>query len=147
MLFLLWVDDHDSMMLRAIAYEQWLDQTETWLLGRRIPDSIAFASLNDLHPEQSQDVDKIPPPPSNQEGRDRAFQDIDMKLPWTPDEYLYHVLKGNRTTLPPEALDVCRFYNCHVWYKHEAYDSLLDGTVLPHREVKDMVRRGTGIIT
>ncbi|ETV94269.1 hypothetical protein, variant 1 [Aphanomyces invadans] len=126
MLFLLWTDD-DAMPLRGISYDQWLRHTDTWVLGRPIPESIAHANLNDLNTDNSTHR----PPTEGQRGM------AHVNMPWTPDEYLYHVLEGNHTTLPREAADVIRYFSCRVWYVHDAYPDVESAADLA---VKELVR-------
>ncbi|CAK4666452.1 unnamed protein product [Aphanomyces euteiches] len=106
MLFLLWTED-DAMVLRGISFEQWMDQTSTWVLGRPIPESVGYAGLNQTKDSTRQY--------EMQGGMAQAV------MPWTPDEYLYRVLQGNDTSLPTEAIDIVRFQSCHPWYLHDEY--------------------------
>ncbi|KAF0718505.1 Aste57867_1649 [Aphanomyces stellatus] len=114
MLFLLWTDE-ESMPLRGISYDQWLDHTSTWVLGRPIPDCIAHPSLNDVSTDKTTAYD----PHGGM---------AQVVMPWTPEEYLHCVLAGNDTSLPSEALDVVRFYSCHVWVDHDQYSDLASPT-------------------
>lgn len=46
-----------------------------------------------------------------------------LMMSWGHDEYLYRVLKHNKCTLPPEALQIIRFHSFYPWhtagdYKH-----------------------------
>lgn len=40
------------------------------------------------------------------------------------DEYMYHVLVGNNTTLPPEGLACIRYHSFYPWHTGGAYQHL-----------------------
>ena len=40
------------------------------------------------------------------------------------DEYMYHVLVGNNTTLPAEGLACVRYHSCYPWHTGGAYNHL-----------------------
>ncbi|OQS00593.1 inositol oxygenase [Thraustotheca clavata] len=125
MIFLLWTDQ-DNVMLRSISFEQWLSYTITWVTGIHIPDEIDHASLNELN------ADHTAPKDPYEAGKGMS----QVVMPWTPEEYLYHVLKGNATSLPEDALLMLRFFSCEVWYKHHCYSDLTSPSDM---DVQDMV--------
>ncbi|KDO31946.1 hypothetical protein SPRG_03162 [Saprolegnia parasitica CBS 223.65] len=127
MLFLLWSDDDDSVVLRGISAARWLDDTPTWVTGVPIPDSISHPSLNALN------TDHKTPTAKYEAGAGIA----QVVMPWTPEEYLFLVLAGNKTQLPDEALPLLRFFSCHVWHEHDAYADL---TTPDDMDVQDMLR-------
>ncbi len=43
---------------------------------------------------------------------------------WGHDEYMYHVLRHNKTTLPEEALYIIRYHSFYPWHQHGAYAEL-----------------------
>jgi inositol oxygenase len=49
-----------------------------------------------------------------------------VTMSWGHDEYLYHVLKHNNTTLPDEALYMIRFHSFYPWHTGNDYDYLCD---------------------
>ncbi|OQR92997.1 inositol oxygenase [Achlya hypogyna] len=126
LLFLLWADE-DTVKLRSTSVAQWLHATPTWATGRPIPDTIAHAALNELNPDHSK-------PSATYEAHGGLAQVI---MPWTPEEYMYHVLLGNDASLPEDALPALRYFSCDVWHTHEAYTDLAspaDG------DVQDLLR-------
>lgn len=45
-------------------------------------------------------------------------------LSWGHDEYLYHMLKHNKSTLPKEALAMIRFHSFYPWHTGGDYQHL-----------------------
>lgn len=46
-------------------------------------------------------------------------------LSWGHDEYMYKVLKHNKTTLPQHALDIIRFHSFYPWHSSGDYEHLM----------------------
>lgn len=47
-----------------------------------------------------------------------------LLLSWGHDEYMYQVLKHNKTTLPQHALDIIRFHSFYPWHSSGDYEHL-----------------------
>lgn len=47
-------------------------------------------------------------------------------LSWGHDEYLYRVLKHNKTKLPEQALNMIRFHSFYPWHTSGDYEHLLE---------------------
>lgn len=45
-------------------------------------------------------------------------------MSWSHDEYLYQVLKHNKSTLPEEALYMVRYHSFYPWHTGEDYKHL-----------------------
>ncbi|POM59300.1 Inositol oxygenase [Phytophthora palmivora] len=116
MLFLCWTDDNNAV-LRSISAQEWMTKNSTWVVGERIPTSIEFADLNDLNSDHC-NAEKGGGSTAKHCGLENVM------LPWTPDEYLYRVLRHNKTALPAEALDAVRFWSFKTWYEQDNYDDL-----------------------
>jgi inositol oxygenase len=48
-----------------------------------------------------------------------------LMLSWGHDEYLYQVLKHNKSTLPPQALNIIRFHSFYPWHSSGDYEYLM----------------------
>ncbi|XP_054748986.1 inositol oxygenase-like isoform X2 [Lytechinus pictus] len=49
-----------------------------------------------------------------------------VTMSWGHDEYLYHVLNKNKTTLPEEGLYMVRFHSFYPWHRGNEYTFLTD---------------------
>ena len=49
-----------------------------------------------------------------------------LLLSYGHDEYLYHVLKNTKTSLPQDALNIVRYHSFYPWHKEGAYQHLLN---------------------
>lgn len=47
-----------------------------------------------------------------------------LTMSWGHDEYLFHVLRHNKTTLPPQALNIIRFHSFYPWHTSGDYKHL-----------------------
>lgn len=47
-----------------------------------------------------------------------------LMMSWGHDEYLFHVLRHNRSTLPPQALNIIRFHSFYPWHTAGDYKQL-----------------------
>lgn len=48
-----------------------------------------------------------------------------LTLSWGHDEYMYQVLKHNKTTLPQHALNIIRFHSFYPWHSAGDYEHLM----------------------
>jgi inositol oxygenase len=48
-----------------------------------------------------------------------------LTMSWGHDEYLYRVLKHNKTTLPPQALAMIRYHSFYPWHSAGDYEHLM----------------------
>lgn len=48
-----------------------------------------------------------------------------LLLSWGHDEYMYQVLKHNKTTLPQHALNIIRFHSFYPWHSSGDYEHLM----------------------
>lgn len=49
-----------------------------------------------------------------------------LLLSWSHDEYLYQVLKHNRSTLPEEAFYMIRYHSFYPWHSGNEYEHLVN---------------------
>lgn len=47
-----------------------------------------------------------------------------LMMSWGHDEYLYHVLKHNKSTLPSNALNIIRYHSFYPWHTSNNYEYL-----------------------
>lgn len=58
----------------------------------------------------------------------------ELVMSWSHDEYMYQVMKRNKTTLPPQALFIVRYHSFQALHRDGAYTQFLskcDRTMLP----------------
>lgn len=48
-----------------------------------------------------------------------------LMLSWGHDEYMYQVLKHNKSTLPQQALNIIRFHSFYPWHSSGDYEHLM----------------------
>lgn len=48
-----------------------------------------------------------------------------IMLSWGHDEYMYRVLKHNKTSLPKQALNIIRFHSFYPWHTFGDYEYLM----------------------
>lgn len=49
----------------------------------------------------------------------------ELMMSWGHDEYLYRVLKHNKSTLPEQALCIIRFHSFYPWHTSGDYEHLM----------------------
>lgn len=48
-----------------------------------------------------------------------------LLLSWGHDEYMFQVLKHNKSTLPQQALNIIRFHSFYPWHSSGDYEHLM----------------------
>jgi len=48
-----------------------------------------------------------------------------LKFAWGHDEYMYRMLKANKSTIPKEGLDIIRLHSCYPLHKENCYQRFL----------------------
>ena len=100
--------------------EQWALVGDTFIVGCRIPDSIVYPEYNKFHP------DKCDPILGTKYGIYSPNCGLDnCVVSFGHDEYLYQMLKANKTSLPEEALYVIRYHSLYLHHRENAYTYLL----------------------
>ena len=107
---------------------QWALGGDTWVVGAKIPETCVFPEYNNLNPDMSNDEY------NTENGIYSPNCGFDnLKFAYGHDEYLYQMLKANKTNLPKPALAIIRYHSCYPWhtggsYRHfmvdEDYESL-----------------------
>jgi len=107
---------------------QWALGGDTWVVGAKIPETCVFPEYNNLNPDMS----------NNEYNTEYGIYSPNcgfdnLKFAYGHDEYLYQMLKANKTNLPKPALAIIRYHSCYPWhtggsYRHfmvdEDYESL-----------------------
>ena len=89
---------------------------DTFIVGYPIPDSIVYPEFNQNNIDTNNlDTNKY----SNNIGIDNCT------ISFGHDEYLYQVLKYNRTKIPEEGLNIIRYHSLYVWHTFGAYRELM----------------------
>ncbi|TMW55471.1 hypothetical protein Poli38472_010353 [Pythium oligandrum] len=100
--------------------DQWSLGGDTWVLGCRIPDTTVFPEYNALNPDMQD------PRCNTEYGIYQPHCGIsNLRYAWGHDEYMYQMLKFNKTTIPEEGLAMIRFHSCYPWHKEKEYQHLM----------------------
>lgn len=118
----LWGTDEDGQNGTATG-AQWALGGDTWVLGAAIPDCTVFPEFNQLNPDMS-------------DSRYNTEYGIytpncglsSLKFAYGHDEYLYHMVQANNTTIPREGLAMIRFHSLYPWHTGGAYRHLMNDT-------------------
>lgn len=94
---------------------------DTFVLGCRLPDTLILPEYNILNPDQN---DKLYGTEygiyKEQCGLSNCY------LSFGHDEYMYRMLKYNKTDLPEEALYIIRYHSLYAWHDCNSYQHLLN---------------------
>uniref|UniRef100_M4C6P0 Inositol oxygenase n=1 Tax=Hyaloperonospora arabidopsidis (strain Emoy2) TaxID=559515 RepID=M4C6P0_HYAAE len=100
--------------------DQWALGGDTWVVGCRIPDSVVFPTYNATNPDMSN------PRYNTKYGMYESHCGFrNLKFAWGHDEYLYQMLKFNKTTIPEEGLAMIRYHSCYPWHTKKEYRHLM----------------------
>lgn len=109
--------------------QQWGLVGDTFILGCRLPGTLILPEYNNLNPDQN---DKL------YETELGIYEPhcglTNCYLTFGHDEYMYRMLKHNKTALPVEALYIIRYHSLYVWHDRGAYKHLTnkhDAKMLP----------------
>jgi inositol oxygenase len=117
----LWGNDNDGQNGTATG-AQWALGGDTWVLGTRIPETVVFPEFNILNPDMMNELYT-----STELGIYEAGCGLSMlKFAYGHDEYLYHMLRANETTLPEEGLAMIRFHSLYPWHTGGAYRQFMN---------------------
>jgi inositol oxygenase len=109
---------HDIGKVIALwGEEQWATVGDTYPVGCAPSETIVF------HEQFEQCPDQKDPKYSSKYGMYAPHCGLNnLLMSWGHDEYMYHVLKHNHTTLPQEALYMVRFHSFYPWHTGNDYD-------------------------
>lgn len=115
---------HDLGKVMAFFEEpQWAVVGDTFPVGCQWSENIVYR-----HETFHDNVDKINPNFNTQLGMYKEKCGIEnLMMSWGHDEYMYHVLKHNKCTVPKEGLQIIRYHSFYPWhtsgdYKHFEVD-------------------------
>ncbi|CAI5707388.1 hypothetical protein KXD40_007673 [Peronospora effusa] len=115
----LWGDAEDGQEGTANG-DQWALGGDTWVVGCKIPDSVVFPECNATNPDMSD------PRYNTKYGMYEPHCGFtNLKFAWGHDEYLYQMLKFNKTTIPEEGLAMIRYHSCYPWHNKKEYTHLM----------------------
>ena len=99
--------------------QQWGLVGDTFVVGCRLPGSLILPEYNQLNPDQHDQLYEtelgIYEPHC---GLNNCY------LAFGHDEYMYRMLKHNKTGLPEEALYIIRYHSLYAWHDRGAYKYL-----------------------
>lgn len=102
--------------------EQWGIVGDTFVVGCPLPVNIVYSEFN----KYNKDFDRYDEE-SNKYGIYKKHCGLDnCYMSYGHDEYMYQVLKHNKTKLPEEALYIIRYHSLYPWHKYNEYDILMD---------------------
>lgn len=98
---------------------QWASVGDTFPVGCRFHESNVFAEFFKNNPDNADSRY------NTENGVYEPGCGLDkVEMSWSHDEYMYQVCKGNKSTLPPQALYIIRFHSFYPWHRHGAYTHL-----------------------
>ena len=101
--------------------DQWALGGDTWVVGCKIPDSVVFPAFNATNPDMSD------PRYNTACGMYEPHCGFrNLKFAWGHDEYLYQMLKFNKTSIPEEGLAMIRYHSCYPWHTKKEYRHLMN---------------------
>jgi inositol oxygenase len=118
----LWGDEEDGQNGTATG-SQWALGGDTWVLGVPIPDTAVFPEFNTLNPDEKMTRACASPEIGIYEAGCGLSA---LKFAYGHDEYLYHMLVANETTIPREGLAMVRFHSLYPWHTGGAYRALMN---------------------
>jgi len=111
-----WGKDEDGNSLN----EQWALVGDTFIVGCQIPDTIIYPEYNSENPDMSN------PTYNSKYGIYTKNCGLDnCRISFGHDEYMYQMLKHNKTSLPDEALYLIRFHSLYLHHRENSYQHLL----------------------
>lgn len=109
--------------------DQWALGGDTWVVGCGIPDCAVFPHFNKLNPDMQDE--KL----SSEHGIYEPGCGLEQLLfAYGHDEYMYQMLKFNKSGLPAEAMAMIRYHSCYPWHSGNAYDALMTEEDRPLKE-------------
>lgn len=97
--------------------EQWGIVGDTYVVGCPLPKNIVYPEFNGLNPDHYYTELGIY---EKNCGLDACY------IAYGHDEFMYQVLKYNRTELPEEALYIVRYHSLYPWHKYGEYQDLMN---------------------
>ncbi|XP_065173083.1 inositol oxygenase [Atheta coriaria] len=112
---------HDLGKVMAFHDEpQWAVVGDTFVVGCQFADSIVYRDTSFRN-----NPDGTNPRYNTKLGMYKENCGLEnVLLSWGHDEYLYHMLKHNKSTLPKEALAMIRFHSFYPWHTGGDYQHL-----------------------
>eukprot|EP01061_Rhynchopus_euleeides_P044404 TRINITY_DN778_c0_g1_i2.p2 TRINITY_DN778_c0_g1~~TRINITY_DN778_c0_g1_i2.p2 ORF type:complete len:306 (+),score=147.21 TRINITY_DN778_c0_g1_i2:71-919(+) len=116
---------HDLGKVMALwGEEQFCVVGDTFAVGCKHPKECVFPQFFSENPDESHPVY------STENGMYTPACGIDnLEVSWGHDEYMYCMLKHNKTTLPEEGLAMIRYHSFYPWHTGGAYKHLEDPAV------------------
>ena len=113
----LWGNDEDGTSIN----EQWSIVGDTFITGCQIPDECVYPEFNKNNPDMNNILYNtkygIYKPNC---GLDNTY------VSFGHDEYLYHMLKYNKTKLPDTSLYIIRYHSLYPWHDKGCYKYLMN---------------------
>lgn len=111
----LWGNDQDG----TSQNKQWGMVGDTYVVGCALPNTLVLPEYNILSPDRDNPLYNTANGMYKQNcGFDKCL------LSFGHDEYLYQMLKHNKTGLPPEALYIIRYHSFYPWHQKQEYGHL-----------------------
>ena len=113
----LWGCDEDGTTVK----EQWSLVGDTFIVGCQIPKTCVHPEFNVLNSDMH--ISKY----NTKYGIYKPNCGLDKCLvSFGHDEYLYHMLKFNKCTLPEKGLYIIRYHSLYPWHQEGEYEHLMD---------------------
>ena len=113
----LWGNDEYGTTIET----QWAIVGDTFITGCGLPSTLVYPEFNTFNPDMTD------PTLSTKYGMYTPNIGLsNCRCSWGHDEYLYRVLKDNKTNLPDEALYIIRFHSLYAFHDKSEYSHLWD---------------------
>mmetsp|Transcript_23457 Transcript_23457/g.21333 ORF Transcript_23457/g.21333 Transcript_23457/m.21333 type:complete len:283 (+) Transcript_23457:50-898(+) len=114
----LWGISNDGQEGTATG-QQWALGGDTWVVGCEIPNTVVFPQFNELN-KDSNNIKY-----TSKYGIYDPHCGLDnLLLAYGHDEYMYHMLVANKTTIPKEGLAMIRYHSFYPWHSGKSYSHL-----------------------
>mmetsp|Transcript_22827 Transcript_22827/g.43048 ORF Transcript_22827/g.43048 Transcript_22827/m.43048 type:complete len:738 (-) Transcript_22827:300-2513(-) len=127
----------------ADSIYDWTISSRSRVVGCKIPQCATFGEFRHLN------MDEEDSRYNSDTGVYQANCGLEnVFLMWSGCEYMYYLLKHNRTSLPEEVFAMIRFFLLGDWYEHGEYSSLVnadDEDMLPFLQEFDALRRSVRV--
>jgi len=103
-------EDKDGTSLNT----QWALVGDTFITGYALPDSMVYPTLNVLNMDHKNGINLY----IQNCGLDEC------SISFGHDEYMYRLLKANKSTLPEEAMYMIKYHSLYTWHRENEYTEL-----------------------
>lgn len=113
--------ERNSLKTQLLGEPQWAVVGDTFVVGCQWSDNIVYRDESFVG-----NPDGNNPKYNTKYGIYEPHAGLEnLMLSWGHDEYMYQVLKHNKSTLPQHALNIIRFHSFYPWHSSGDYEHLM----------------------